>query len=106
MAYNYYTPWGYNRTMVSGEKKKDVVKRLKRIEGQVRGVADMVENERYCVDVLTQIAAIHEALRGVGKQLVEGHLATCLVEAETRGTHDERAEKYRELVDTIYRFVR
>ena len=86
--------------------KPKLLNRLRRIEGQVRGVADMVENERYCVDVLTQIAAIHEALRGVGRRLVEGHLATCVAEAEDHGTPESRAEKYRELVDTIYRFVR
>ncbi|HEY3329558.1 MAG TPA: metal-sensitive transcriptional regulator [Capsulimonadaceae bacterium] len=92
--------------MQTGEQKANTIKRLRRIEGQVRGVADMVENERYCVDVLTQIAAIHEALRGVGKGIIENHLATCVTEAAQTGSDEERSEKYRELVATIYKFVR
>jgi DNA-binding FrmR family transcriptional regulator len=92
--------------MVVGEEKSDVMKRLKRIEGQIRGVSEMVDQERYCVDVLTQIAAIHEALRGVGKRIVENHLATCVTDAARHGSDAEKAAKYRELVDTIYKFVR
>jgi len=91
--------------MLSGTEKDEVVKRLRRIEGQVRGLADMVESERYCIDVLTQIAAIHEALRGVSRRVMENHLATCVREADQQGD-DHRSAKYRELIDTIYKFVR
>ncbi len=66
----------------------------------------MVDQERYCVDVLTQVAAIHEALRGVGKRIVENHVATCVTDAACHATEVEKAAKYRELVDTIYKFVR
>ena len=92
--------------MVAGKEKDDTLRRLKRIEGQVRGVAEMVAADRYCVDVLTQIAAIHEAMRGVGKKIVEAHLASCVTNAVVSGNESERDAKYRELVDTIYRFVR
>jgi len=76
---------------------------LRRIEGQVRGIADMVENERCCTDVLTQVAAVHEALRGVAKKVMEDHMRTCLAEAQTDSA---RAVKCGELVDTISRFLR
>lgn len=92
--------------MLTGSEKDEVVRRLRRIEGQVRGLADMVEGERYCIDVLTQVAAVHEALRGVGRRVMENHMATCVREADTSGTSEERSAKYRELIDTIYKFVR
>jgi DNA-binding FrmR family transcriptional regulator len=92
--------------MLTGNEKDDVVRRLRRIEGQVRGLADMVEGERYCIDVLTQIAAVHEALRGVGRRVMESHLATCVREADISGSDAERSAKYRELIETIYKFVR
>lgn len=92
--------------MVTGTEKNEVVKRLRRIEGQVRGLSEMVESGRYCIDVLTQIAAIHEALRGVSRRVMENHLATCVSEADISGDQGERAAKYRELIDTIYKFVR
>lgn len=92
--------------MLTGTEKDDVVRRLRRVEGQVRGVAEMVENERYCIDVLTQLAAVHEALRGVGRRVMETHLATCVREADVFGSDTERSAKYRELIDTIYKFLR
>lgn len=79
--------------------------RLKRIEGQVRGVSQMVEDDRYCVDVLTQIAAIQSALRGVGKQLLHRHLNHCVAAAAKRGPeHLERASS--ELIDLLYKNAR
>src|SRR5688572_26906016 len=59
----------------------DILKRLARVEVHVRGIGKMVEEERYCIDVLTQIAAIHEALRAVGRQLLERHMKTCVAHA-------------------------
>ena len=53
--------------MLTGDEKADAARRLRRVEGQVRGVAEMIESERYCIDVLTQIAAAQEALRAVGQ---------------------------------------
>src|SRR5512141_2543647 len=66
------------------------LKRLRRIEGQVRGLQRMVEEGRYCADVLTQIASVHEALRGVGRELMRNHLKHCATSAIRAG--DEQAE--------------
>ncbi len=72
--------------------------RLKRIEGQVRGIHKMVEDDRYCADILTQISAVHEALRGVGRELMRHHLRHCATaairgsEAEASAMHDEILE--------------
>lgn len=66
-------------------KKQDIGKRLRRIEGQVRGVQRMVDEDKYCIDVLDQVAAINKALRAVAVQLVDGHLAGCVSEALLEG---------------------
>lgn len=79
--------------------QKNALRRLSIIEGQVRGLRKMVEERKYCVDVLTQISAIHEALRGVGKVVVRHHLETCVTEG-LQG--DERQQHYDELMDLIY----
>ncbi len=81
------------------------LKRLRRIEGQVRGLQKMVEEGRYCADVLTQIASVHEALRAVGRELMRNHLKHCATTAIRAG--GERAdEMYDELLDLMYRQVR
>ncbi len=75
-------------------------RRLAIIEGQLRGLSRMIEEKQYCIDVLTQISAIHEALRGVGKLVVRQHLETCV----TEGLQGEDREKhYQELMDLIYK---
>ncbi len=78
-----------------------LLKRLARVEGQVRGVAKMVEEERYCIDVLTQISAIEAALDKVALGLIDGHTRHCVVEAEG----GERVEKVDELMAALGRFV-
>jgi DNA-binding FrmR family transcriptional regulator len=80
--------------------QRKALRRLSIIEGQVRGLRKMVEERKYCVDVLTQISAIHEALRGVGKVVVRNHLETC-VTAGLQG--EERQQHYDELMDLIYK---
>jgi DNA-binding FrmR family transcriptional regulator len=82
-------------------EKETLRKRLARIEGQVRGVDRMVEEERYCIDVLTQIGAIQAALDKVALGLIDDHTRHCVVEAEG----DERAEKVDELLTALGRFV-
>ena len=73
---------------------------LRRIEGQVRGLQKMVEEERYCADIMTQISSVHEALRGVGRELMRNHLKHCASSAIRHG--DGRAESmYDELVDLL-----
>jgi DNA-binding FrmR family transcriptional regulator len=83
-----------------------VRKRLARIEGQVRGITKMVDEERYCIDVLTQIAAVHEALRSVGRQILERHMQTCVARAMRSGNPAEADRVGRELVELLERFTR
>ncbi len=85
--------------------KDDYLKRLRRIEGQVRGLQRMVEEERYCADVMTQIASVHEALRAVGRELMRNHLKHCATEA-IRSTDDRAEAMYDELLELMYRHVR
>ncbi|MFN8163615.1 MAG: metal-sensitive transcriptional regulator [Solirubrobacterales bacterium] len=88
--------------MVGYQADKDkLLKRLSRIEGQVRGVSRMVEEERYCVDVLTQIGAIEAALDKVALALIDDHTRHCVIEAEG----GERVEKVDELMIALGRFV-
>jgi len=85
--------------------KERNVKRLRRIEGQVRGLQRMVEEERYCAEIMTQIASVQEALRSVGRELMRNHLKYCAASAIRAG--DEQAEAmYDELIDLMYRHVR
>ena len=75
--------------------------RLRRIEGQVRGLQRMVEQERYCADIMTQISSVQEALRAVGKELMRNHLKHCATEAIRAGNSEANA-MYDELIDLIY----
>jgi len=77
--------------------------RLKRIEGQVRGVAQMVEDDRYCMDILHQIAAVKSALARVETQVLKDHAACCVAEAIASGDEGEQREKFEELVDLLER---
>lgn len=85
------------------EDRADLLKRLARIEGQVRGVARMVEEDKYCVDILNQIAAVNSALDKVGTRLLSDHIRGCVAEA-TAG--QDRAEKVAELIGVVERFVK
>ncbi|HSS32824.1 MAG TPA: metal-sensitive transcriptional regulator [Solirubrobacterales bacterium] len=84
------------------QDKSKLAKRLSRIEGQVRGVSRMVEEERYCIDVLTQISAIEAALDKVALELIDDHTRHCVVETEG----GERVEKVDELMAALGRFVK
>ena len=81
------------------------LKRLRRIEGQVRGLHKMVEEDRYCADVMTQIASVHEALRSVGRELMRNHLRHCATAAIKAGP-DTAESMYDELIDVMYRSAR
>ena len=81
------------------------LKRLRRIEGQVRGLQRMVEEDRYCADVLTQISSVHEALRAVGRELMRNHLKHCAA-AAIRSSDAEAEAMYDELVDLMYKHSR
>ena len=91
---------------VDPEAKHAIGSRLRRIDGQVRGLQKMVEEERYCADVLTQVSSVQEALRGVGRAMLHNHLRHCATEA-IRSDDPDRAEgMYDELMELIYRSVR
>src|SRR3954447_2171937 len=81
-----YTRWGYRAGMVGYSDKKDAVqKRLRRIEGQVRGLQRMVDEDKYCIEVLDQIAAVTKALQAVAIELLDDHLSHCVVDAVNVG---------------------
>jgi DNA-binding FrmR family transcriptional regulator len=85
--------------------KDQVLARLKRVEGQVRGIARMVEDDTYCIDVLTQVAAVTKALQAVSLGLLEDHMAHCVVDAARAGD-EEAGAKVREAAEAIARLVR
>jgi DNA-binding FrmR family transcriptional regulator len=85
--------------------KASNLKRLRRIEGQVRGLQKMVEDDRYCAEILTQIASVQEALRAVSRELMRNHLKHCATNAIR--TSDREAEAmYDELIDLMHRYSR
>ena len=82
------------------EGKQRTLKRLRRIEGQVRGLQKMIEEDRYCADIITQISAVHEALRAVGKDLMRNHLKHCATTA-IKSSNEEAEAMYDELIDLM-----
>ena len=81
------------------------LKRLRRIEGQVRGLQKMVDDDRYCADIMTQISSVHEALRAVGRELMRNHLKHCATAAITIG-NGEAEPMYDELIEMMYKLSR
>jgi CsoR family transcriptional regulator, copper-sensing transcriptional repressor len=90
---------------VDPEVRNRNIKRLRRIEGQVRGLQRMVEEDRYCADIMTQISSVHEALRSVGRELMRNHLKYCATSAIKSGEADAES-MYDELVEMMYRHSR
>jgi DNA-binding FrmR family transcriptional regulator len=91
---------------VDAELKAANLNRLKRIEGQVRGLQRMVEDDRYCADILVQVASVQEALRGVGRNLMKNHLQHCATKAISSGKPKEAAAMYDELLELVYKHLR
>jgi len=87
--------------MINEEVKKDALLRLKKVEGQVRGIARMVENEKYCIDIINQVTAAEKALNMVSRIVMKRHVESCVKEAILEG---EGQEKINELIDTVYRY--
>ena len=96
---------GRKAVAVDHDGKEANLKRLRRIEGQIRGIQKMVEEDRYCGDILTQVGAVQEALRSVGKELMRNHLRHCASQA-IRSGGAEAEEMYGELVDLFYKNAR
>lgn len=86
--------------------KAALAKRLHRIEGQVRGIERMIDEDRYCIDVLTQIAAVKTALEQVGAKLLEDHVNHCVAGAIAAGDQQAAGQKATELLAAVQRFVR
>jgi DNA-binding FrmR family transcriptional regulator len=86
--------------------KASNLRRLGRIEGQIRGIQRMIEDDRYCADILTQVSSAQEALRAVARALMRNHLSHCATHAFTTGTTQEREAMYDELLDIIYKNAR
>jgi DNA-binding FrmR family transcriptional regulator len=86
--------------------KASTLRRLKRIEGQVRGLARMVEDERYCIDIVTQISAARAALRRVEEEILRGHVAHCVQHAIESGDKADQRRKVAELMDVMGRASR
>jgi DNA-binding FrmR family transcriptional regulator len=85
------------------DAKSSVLKRLKRIEGQIRGLAHMVEDERYCIEIVTQISAVGAALRGVEEEILRDHVAKCVESAIVSGNKAEQRRKIAELMNVLRR---
>ncbi len=86
--------------------KEALVRRLHRIEGQVRGIERMVEDDRYCIDILTQISAVTTALEGVAFRILDDHVNHCVAGALASGDPAEAGAKSKELLEAVHRFAR
>jgi CsoR family transcriptional regulator, copper-sensing transcriptional repressor len=86
--------------------KEDLHKRLARIEGQVRGIAKMVDDDRYCIDILTQLGAVDTALEAVALRVLEEHVQHCVAGALSSGDADDANAKSRELIEAVQRFAK
>jgi DNA-binding FrmR family transcriptional regulator len=91
---------------VDPEIKASNLRRLSRIEGQVRGIQRMVEEDRYCADILMQVSSAQEALRAVARSLMRNHLAHCASHAIRTGSEEEKEAMYDELLEMIYKNAR
>ena len=86
--------------------KPALTKRLHRIEGQVRGIERMVDEERYCIDILTQISAVTTALDALALKILADHVNTCVADAFASGDEEAAADKSRELLEAVQRFAK
>ena len=82
---------------------EDIV-RLKRIEGQIRGVQKMIEDKRYCIDILTQLSSVVGAIKGVEQNILERHLKGCVQQSFAKGSKQDRGQKIDEVVDVLKKF--
>jgi DNA-binding FrmR family transcriptional regulator len=87
--------------MINEQVKKESLTRMKKIEGQIRGVSKMIEGEKYCVDILNQIAAVKSALDGVARKILKRHLESCVTEAILKRQAEEKID---ELMNTIFKY--
>ena len=93
----------YGRKMAKENIKTNSLARLKKIEGQIRGIHKMIENDRYCIDIINQISAARKALYMVSLIVMKGHLDTCVSDSIKAGQSDKKSN---ELIDALYRFAK
>ena len=86
--------------MINEEVKENALTRLKKIEGQIRGIMKMVDQEKYCIDIINQITAAEKALDGVAKNIMKRHIESCVTEAIIQG---EGQTKIEELIETVFK---
>lgn len=101
----HYTHTGYMLPRMTPEAQEKARRRIRRIAGQVAGVERMIEDDRYCVDILLQVAAVRAALDGMGKVLLSSHVETCVAGALKSGKPKERERKIEELMEVFSRFA-
>jgi len=92
--------------LMEAKAKTSALKRLKRIEGQVRGLARMVETDRYCIDIVTQISAVRAALRAAEQEILSDHVANCVEHAISSGNKADQRRKVTELMEVLSRATR
>lgn len=92
--------------MLSGQEKKKVIDRLRRVEGQVAAIRRMVEEDKYCVDILLQVTAAQAALGKAGQRILASHIESCVAETFSSGSDTERQNKIEELMDVFSRYAR
>lgn len=90
--------------MVKGASHSDEILRLKKIEGQIRGIQKMLEERRYCVDILIQLSAAGGAIKKVENSILKRHLETCFANAFISGTEKEKRKKIKEIIDILENF--
>lgn len=91
-------------TAMEEHGRRRAIRRLKAVEGQVRGLQQMLEDDRYCIDVLTQLSAAQEALRGVAKLVMRQYLETCATQGIRSSDPEEVAAIYDELMDVVFKY--
>ena len=94
------------KKLAKNNDKEAIIKRLNRIEGQVKGIQKMVEEERYCVDILVQISAIRSAINRVGNIILENHIKGCVTNSIKEGDKIESEKSISELMDIINKFMK
>ncbi len=94
------------KELIMPAARKDAAQRLNRIEGQIKGIKKMVGEGRYCVEVLGQISAAHEALRGVGKLIMRNYLENCVTSSIRSGSKKKAQQTYEEVMDVVYKFAK
>lgn len=99
-----YTHTGYTFEFMKSDIREQVQKRIRRISGQVAGIERMIEEDRYCVDILLQVAAVRAALDGVGKLILRSHVETCVSDALVSGRPKDRKEKIDEIMEVFSKF--